>query len=87
MCVFFIGLFLATFQVACDAGPRGSFPALPAEMWFGKLGKYQVEKRQGQRSSCGLYRAVSWEKGRAVFIEPFGNTNFKPNSVIIYAIT
>lgn len=47
MLVFFISLFLSTLQVACDAAPRGSFPALPAEIRFGRLGKYQVEKRQG----------------------------------------
>ena len=48
MLVMLIGLFLATFQVACDAAPRASFPVLPAEIRFDWMGRYLVEKRQGE---------------------------------------
>lgn len=57
--VFFIGLFLAIFQVACDTAPRGSFPALPAQIRLDRFGKYQVEKRQGKRFPDGLHSACT----------------------------
>lgn len=45
MHIFFAGLFLVAFPVACGAAPGGSLPAVPAEFF---KGKYQLEKRQGK---------------------------------------